>query len=356
MAPNGNRIVVYKGPGQVAVETVDYPKLEVPPDVASAMGMTRKADHGGHPAQRLDQHLRQRPAHGPRPHHRPGRPDPGPRDHRRGDREGLRRPVPRGGRHLLGAVQHRLRALSQLPRGRDRRLPQRQPGAGRLGVRLRRHGRLARRAGRVRDGALRRLQPAQVPRPRPGAGEDPRPDDALGHLPHRLPRLLQRRGDHRLDGLHRRRRSRRARRRLLGAPARRRRRDRRRPQQGAAGAGAVVRLRDRRRLGEHAAGGAARADPRDAGGRLRRRRRRVRGHRARPPGPGGPGDGAQLGHDRHQGRRPAGHPGPLRDRRPGRGRRRREGGHAQGAARPRLGQEPRVRDGPVPGAQVQPRA
>ena len=30
MAPNGNRIVVYKGPGQVAVETVDYPKLEVP--------------------------------------------------------------------------------------------------------------------------------------------------------------------------------------------------------------------------------------------------------------------------------------------------------------------------------------
>jgi glutathione-independent formaldehyde dehydrogenase len=46
MAPNGNRIVVYKGPGQVAVESVDYPKLEVPPDVASAMGMSRKADHG----------------------------------------------------------------------------------------------------------------------------------------------------------------------------------------------------------------------------------------------------------------------------------------------------------------------
>jgi glutathione-independent formaldehyde dehydrogenase len=45
MAPNGNRIVVYKGPGQVAVETVDYPKLEVPSDVASAKGMTQKADH-----------------------------------------------------------------------------------------------------------------------------------------------------------------------------------------------------------------------------------------------------------------------------------------------------------------------
>ena len=45
MAPNGNRIVVYKGPGEVAVESVDYPKLEVPADVASHMGMSRKADH-----------------------------------------------------------------------------------------------------------------------------------------------------------------------------------------------------------------------------------------------------------------------------------------------------------------------
>ncbi|MGB3481155.1 MAG: formaldehyde dehydrogenase, glutathione-independent [Mycobacterium sp.] len=41
----GNRIVVYKGPGKVAVETIDYPKLEVPAEVASAMGMSRKADH-----------------------------------------------------------------------------------------------------------------------------------------------------------------------------------------------------------------------------------------------------------------------------------------------------------------------
>jgi len=45
MAPNGNRIVVYKEPGKVAVETVDYPKLEVPADVATAMHMSRKADH-----------------------------------------------------------------------------------------------------------------------------------------------------------------------------------------------------------------------------------------------------------------------------------------------------------------------
>lgn len=41
-----NRIVVYKGPGKVAVETLPYPKLEVPAEVASAMGMSRKADHG----------------------------------------------------------------------------------------------------------------------------------------------------------------------------------------------------------------------------------------------------------------------------------------------------------------------
>jgi glutathione-independent formaldehyde dehydrogenase len=41
-----NRIVVYKGPGKVAVETLPYPKLEVPAEVADAMGMSRKADHG----------------------------------------------------------------------------------------------------------------------------------------------------------------------------------------------------------------------------------------------------------------------------------------------------------------------
>jgi glutathione-independent formaldehyde dehydrogenase len=41
----GNRIVVYKEPGVVAVEDHDMPKLEVPADVASAMGMSRKADH-----------------------------------------------------------------------------------------------------------------------------------------------------------------------------------------------------------------------------------------------------------------------------------------------------------------------
>jgi glutathione-independent formaldehyde dehydrogenase len=42
----GNKIVVYKEPGVVAVEEHDMPTLEVPAEVAEAMGMSRKADHG----------------------------------------------------------------------------------------------------------------------------------------------------------------------------------------------------------------------------------------------------------------------------------------------------------------------
>ena len=40
-----NRVVVYKGPGEVAVEDIEYPKLEVPGEVADAMGMTVEAPH-----------------------------------------------------------------------------------------------------------------------------------------------------------------------------------------------------------------------------------------------------------------------------------------------------------------------
>ena len=40
-----NRVVVYKGPGEVEVEDIEYPKLEVPEEVASAMGMTIEAPH-----------------------------------------------------------------------------------------------------------------------------------------------------------------------------------------------------------------------------------------------------------------------------------------------------------------------
>ncbi len=42
---SGNRIVVYKGPGEVAVESVDYPKLEIPKEVADGMGIKQAAPH-----------------------------------------------------------------------------------------------------------------------------------------------------------------------------------------------------------------------------------------------------------------------------------------------------------------------
>jgi len=41
-----NKAAVYKGPGEVAVEEIEYPKLEVPEEVASAMGMSKEAPHG----------------------------------------------------------------------------------------------------------------------------------------------------------------------------------------------------------------------------------------------------------------------------------------------------------------------
>ncbi|MEJ8280120.1 formaldehyde dehydrogenase, glutathione-independent [Pseudonocardia spirodelae] len=40
-----NRVVVYKGPGQVAVESIEYPKLELPTDVVDGLGIQRKAPH-----------------------------------------------------------------------------------------------------------------------------------------------------------------------------------------------------------------------------------------------------------------------------------------------------------------------
>lgn len=40
-----NRIVVYKGPGEVAVEPIDYPKLEIPSDVVKGMGLKKSAPH-----------------------------------------------------------------------------------------------------------------------------------------------------------------------------------------------------------------------------------------------------------------------------------------------------------------------
>lgn len=41
----GNRVVTYKAPGEVSVETVDYPKLEVPDEVAQGIGIKKTAPH-----------------------------------------------------------------------------------------------------------------------------------------------------------------------------------------------------------------------------------------------------------------------------------------------------------------------
>jgi glutathione-independent formaldehyde dehydrogenase len=41
-----NRGVVYKGPGEVAVEDIEYPKLEVPGEIADAIGISHQAPHG----------------------------------------------------------------------------------------------------------------------------------------------------------------------------------------------------------------------------------------------------------------------------------------------------------------------
>ncbi|MGE5719095.1 MAG: formaldehyde dehydrogenase, glutathione-independent [Nocardioidaceae bacterium] len=41
----GNRVVVYKGPGEVSVESFDYPTLELPEDVVSGLGVKRSAPH-----------------------------------------------------------------------------------------------------------------------------------------------------------------------------------------------------------------------------------------------------------------------------------------------------------------------
>ena len=262
MAPNGNRIVVYKGPGQVAVETVDYPKLEVPQDVASATGMSRKADHAvilRNVSTNIcgsDQHMV------------------------RG-----RTTAPVGqtlGHEITGEVIEKGSDVQFLEVGDICSVPFniacgrcRNCREGATGVCLNVNPARAGSAyGYVDMGGWLGGQAEYVMVPFADFNllKFPDRDQALEKI-----RDLTMLSDIFPTGYHGAYTagvttgstvyvagagSRRARRRLLGAPARRRRRDRRRPQQGAAGAGAVVRLRDRRRLGEHAAGGADRADPR----------------------------------------------------------------------------------------------
>lgn len=40
-----NRVVVYQGPGKVSVESIDYPKLELPDDVVGKLGLPKEAPH-----------------------------------------------------------------------------------------------------------------------------------------------------------------------------------------------------------------------------------------------------------------------------------------------------------------------
>ena len=166
-----NHGVVYLGPGKVEVQSIDFPNL--------ALG-TRKCEHGvilkivctnicG-----SDQHM----VRGP--HHCAAGPGPRPRDHRRSDRSGPRRGVHQGRGSGLGSLQHRLRALPELQRARDTGIclnvnPAR-PGRR---LRLRGHGRLGGRPGRIRDGAVCGFQSAEIPRQGAGHGEDQGPDSAF---------------------------------------------------------------------------------------------------------------------------------------------------------------------------------
>ncbi|MGN6524014.1 MAG: formaldehyde dehydrogenase, glutathione-independent [Actinomycetes bacterium] len=43
--PDNNRVVTYKGKGEVAVEEYDYPQLQVPDDVAQGIGIKKQAPH-----------------------------------------------------------------------------------------------------------------------------------------------------------------------------------------------------------------------------------------------------------------------------------------------------------------------
>ena len=121
-------------------------------------------------------------------------------------------------------------------------------------------------------------------------------------------------------------------------------------------AGGELRLRDDRHH-QGRPGRPDRADPRRARGRRRRRRGRLRGARPRRRRRArGPGHRAQLADDPHPRRGQDRHPRALRHRRPGRRGRGRPGGLAVDPDRPRLGAVAQLRDRPVPGHEVPPRA
>ena len=162
---SGNRVVVYQGPGKVSVESIDYPKLEIPYDVVKAGILPKAAPHAvilkvvSTNICGSDQHMVRGRTTAPigqiLGHEITGE-------------------VIEAGSDVLFVKQGDLCSVPfniacgrcrMCIEGEDRNLPQRQPRPARRRLRLRRHGRLDRRTGRVRDGPFRRLQPAEVPRP-----------------------------------------------------------------------------------------------------------------------------------------------------------------------------------------------
>ena len=86
---------------------------------------------------------------------------------------------------LVSVPSTSLRPLPQLQGGQDRHLPERQPyrpGSAYGYVDM--GGWVGGQAEYV--SSVHRLEPPEVPGPRPGAGEDPRPGDAVRHLPDRI--------------------------------------------------------------------------------------------------------------------------------------------------------------------------
>ena len=185
----GNKAVAYKGPGKVEVIDIDYPTFELRTGPASTRPTWAGRSRTGRSSRRSPP-----TSAAPTSTWSAGGPPPGEpgaratRSPARSSRSGPDVEFIKVGDICLGAVQHRLRPLPQLQGTQDRHLPERQPRPARQRLRLRRHGRLGRRPGRVRAGALRRLEPAEIPGPGPGDGEDPGPDHAFRHLPHRVPR------------------------------------------------------------------------------------------------------------------------------------------------------------------------
>ena len=188
----GNRGVVYIKPGLVEVHSIDFPKL--------ALG-ARQCHHGvilkvlSTNICGSDQHMVRGRTTAPAGlvlgHEITGEVI----------ESRSRRRVHRCRGYRFRAVQYRLRTMPHLQKRGHRYLPEYQRIPAGSCVRVRRYGRMGGRTSPVRDGAVRRFQPAQVPGSTASDGKDQGSDSALRHFSDRLSRRRQRRcrtGKHRL--------------------------------------------------------------------------------------------------------------------------------------------------------------